>query len=324
MEMTAKQALETAVVFGEQCQLTGVYTASSAGSAEQPCALFLTAGLLHHIGPTRLYVELARSLSAQGVPGLRFDLSGAGDSEPSSLGGDFQERSVREVGEAMDHLQATYGHKRFVLLGLCSGADDALATSLQDPRVVGIVLLNGYAYPAGRFKWHLLLRFYLPRIFMWQKLRNRTVALANRVLKRRPVSQKTSQKSAQKSAQVSAPVSAQKSTQAAVSDDEQAALIQLDNDYRYIPPQEQTAQMLARLCEAETDVMFMYTGSEYDTYTYEGQLAAMYPALSRNPHLSERYLPEADHTLVLKEDREKVVQWVGEWFRLSAFKRQRL
>lgn len=304
MAIAATQSLESAVVFGSQCQLTGVYTAAAAVSEDPPCALFLTAGLLHHIGPTRLHVELARHLADQGVPGLRFDLSGAGDSEPSSLGGDFRERSIREIREAMDYLQTLHGHKRFVLLGLCSGADDALATSLQDPRVVGITLLNGYAYPAGRFKFHRLLRFYLPRIFMWQKLRNRAVALAGRVLSR--LSDR------------------HEATDTLLSGEEQAALIQLDDDYRYIPPQEQTADMLKRLCEAQTDILFLYTGSEHDTYTYEGQLRAMFPELSDSVHLQERYLPEADHTLILKEDREKLLQWVADWFRQAAFSRRSL
>ncbi|ASJ71508.1 alpha/beta fold hydrolase [Granulosicoccus antarcticus] len=299
------KVLETACAFGSQCQLTGIYTAPTDRQEKQPCALFLTAGLLHHIGPTRLHVELARSLATQGVAGLRFDLSGAGDSESSSLGGDFTERSIREVTEAMDYLQHHHDHQHFVLLGLCSGADDALATAQRDPRVVGIALLNGYAYPAGRFKFHRVLKFYLPRLFMWQKLLNRTTALRQRV------------QSVFNQDRVSSPKNSQ-------TDADQQALIQLDDDYRYIPPQSETGETLMRLCTAETDILFLYTGSEHDTYTYEGQLRAMFPELSDNVHLAERYLPKADHTLILKEDRETVVRWTGEWFSNSAFSRTRL
>lgn len=304
MDIKTSQARETACVFGTQCQLTGVYTEALGNPEAQPCALFLTAGLLHHIGPTRLHVELARSLARQGVAGFRFDLSGAGDSEPGSLGGDFQQRSVLEVREAMDYLQAHHGRQRFVLLGLCSGADDALATAQQDPRVVGLVLLNGYAYPAGRFLLHRILKFYLPRLFVWQKLRNRARRLVQRLL---PVLQKTLA-----------------TQEGALSAEEQQAVTQLDDDYRHIPPQEETAAILERLCQAETDMLFVYTGSEHDTYTYEGQLRDMFPALRDSPHLHERYLLKADHTLILKEDRDKVIQWVGEWFRQASFMRKEL
>lgn len=295
------QIFETTCSFGSQCQLTGVYTKPNQSSASPPCALFLTAGLLHHIGPTRLHVELARSLATQGVAGLRFDLSGAGDSESSSLGGDFQERSVREVCEAMDYLQDQHGHRQFVLIGLCSGADDSLATAQRDPRVVGIALLNGYAYPAGRFRFHRIMKFYLPRLFVWQKLVNRTATLLQRlatVLRRNAVPQGDS-----------------------LSSEEQQALLKLDEDYRHIPHQSETGDILGQLCAARTDILFLYTGSEHDTYTYQGQLQAMFPALRGNRHLSERYLPEADHTLILKEDREQAVQWIGEWFRQSTFSR---
>lgn len=78
------------------------------------------------MGPSRLQLELAHALSDQGIAGLRFDLSGVGDSETSSLGGYPAERLVSEVRQAMDYLQHGKAHQRFVLLGLCCGADDAL------------------------------------------------------------------------------------------------------------------------------------------------------------------------------------------------------
>ncbi|MGQ7845918.1 alpha/beta fold hydrolase [Granulosicoccus sp. 3-233] len=311
MANTTVHARETACTFGTDCQLTGVFTEASGEHHEQACALFLTAGLLHHIGPTRLHVELARSLAAQGVAGLRFDLSGAGDSEPSSLGGDYRQRPVREVTQAMDYLQAHHGKQRFVLLGLCSGADDALATAQQDPRVVGVVLLNGYAYPAGRFRFYRILRFYMPRLFVWQKLRNGAGRLLRRLLPRQPAATAVSTSSASVDVET-------------LTDQERLELLQLDNDYRHIPPQAETAAILQSLCQADTDLLFIYTGSEHDTYTYEGQLGAMFPDLRDDPHLQERYIQEADHTLILKEDRDKVIAWISEWFRQAMFTRHRL
>jgi len=237
-------------------------------------------------------VELARALSVQNVAGLRFDLSGVGDSETSSMGGYFIDRSVSEVRQAMDFLEERYGHTRFVLIGLCSGADDALAAAQRDQRIAGIVLLNGYAYEAGMFFIHRILKFYLPRIFMWQKIRNRV----KRILRR----------GNEDSAGI------------------EAALTELDDDYRYIPPQQETADVLANLCDVKTDLLFVYTGSEHDVYSYKGQLYAMFPRLRHNPHVTEHYLKEADHTLILKADRNRVVAWICEWFDRAGFNRTRL
>jgi len=282
-------SLEQACAFGSNSTLTGVYTPAVNAQRAQPCALYLTAGLLHHVGPTRLHVELARALSHRGFAGLRFDLSGVGDSETSSMGGYFVDRSVSEVTQAMDYLSESFGHERFVLIGLCSGADDAFATAQKDNRVAGIVLLNGYAYKAGLFMVNRLLKFYLPRLFMWQKIRNRLSKLVVRE------SESTRQNT--------------------------AALAELDDDFRYIPPQQETADALTALTNKKTDILFVYTGSEHEEYTYKGQLFAMFPSLRNNEHITEHYLKEADHTLILKDDRNKVVNWVCDWMETTGFKR---
>lgn len=281
---------EVACQFGEDAQLVGVYTHASTPHGDQPCALFLTAGLLHHVGPHRLYVEMARALATDGAASLRFDLAGVGDSETRSGGGDFAERSVIDVQSAMSYLTETFGHTRFVLIGLCSGADDALATAARDPRVVGTVLLNGYAYRAGQFMLHRILNFYLPRLFVWQKVRNRVLRLVGK-----------SVDSADKS--------------------EVEALTQLDEDYRDIPPIEHTGKRLAALTDSGTQLLFVYTGSEHDVYTYQGQLFDMFPRLRHNPRLREQYIKEADHTFVLRSDRDKLTEWVRSWYSGVPFRR---
>ena len=311
------QLAESTYSFGELCQLTGVYTPAvlescvdsgvdsgvdlgSGVDSESPCALFLTAGFLHHVGPTRLHVEMARALSLQGVAALRFDLSGVGDSETHSAGGYFTERSVAEIKQAMDTLESGRGHRKFVLFGLCSGADDALATALEDSRVVGLVMLNGYCYQAGWFKLFRLYRFYLPRLLKKEKLLNRFNALRHRFSNKAVGATSAS----------------------ALTAEQQAAVDQLDDDYRYVPPREQTEDQLVALCESRLDLLCIYTGSEHDDYTYAGQFLAMFPALRGDMHATGHYFARADHTLILKEDRDQIIDWVNDWFKTSAFKRQ--
>ena len=86
--------------------------------------IFLNSGILHHVGAHRLHVHLARKLAAQGYMAFRFDLSGIGDSVIHMGLNSVVERSVSETQEAMDLLQSNLGADRFILVGLCTGADN--------------------------------------------------------------------------------------------------------------------------------------------------------------------------------------------------------
>jgi len=122
--------------------------------------ILLNAGMVYRIGPFRLHVDLARRLNALGYPTLRFDQSTIGD---SGAGGKLlarPEQVVADVGEAMDLLHQQTGCRRFVLFGLCSGAQNAHSVAHADPRVVGAFFLDGY----GHRTLGQRLRHYLPRL----------------------------------------------------------------------------------------------------------------------------------------------------------------
>jgi dienelactone hydrolase len=136
---------EQALLLGRHKSLVGVLAqavpsipAASAGLA----VVLLNAGIIHRVGPNRMHVELARSLAAAGHTVLRFDLSGIGDSEPRADALAPLEASLADIREALDWLQSARSFNRFVLVGLCSGADQALLHSRDDPRVVGLALLD--------------------------------------------------------------------------------------------------------------------------------------------------------------------------------------
>jgi pimeloyl-ACP methyl ester carboxylesterase len=106
--------------------------------------LFLNVGHNYHIGPNRLYVNMARSFAASGWRTLRFDLSGIGDSPGTSgprKGNYYAKGSEVDVSAAIDRLQAE-GCTRFWLMGVCSGSYVAFQAAQADPRVTGQVLMN--------------------------------------------------------------------------------------------------------------------------------------------------------------------------------------
>lgn len=157
--------MEKIALFGESSNLVGVVTQPEAGKGSPWDVGFvlLNAGVIHHIGPNRLNVKLARRLAAVGFKSLRFDLSGIGDSRPSQSTMSYESQAVADIRTAMDYMQATCGVRRFVLVGLCSGADNAHA-SAHDERVYGLVMLEPYAYPLRSTRWRFqLMRLRSPR-----------------------------------------------------------------------------------------------------------------------------------------------------------------
>lgn len=133
---------EQAVLIGNQAPLVGIVTPPEKKDAGGTAFLLLNAGIVHRVGPNRLYVTLARQLSRAGCTVLRFDHSGIGDSGPRKDDIPFEQAAVSEVQDAMDWLAREKGSTRFVLVGLCSGALTAFRAACRDPRVSGLVLLT--------------------------------------------------------------------------------------------------------------------------------------------------------------------------------------
>ena len=72
---------EQALSLGPNHSIVGILTSPPRGVARKGIAvLLLNAGLIHHVGPNRLYVRLARVLASMGFSTVRFDFSGIGDS----------------------------------------------------------------------------------------------------------------------------------------------------------------------------------------------------------------------------------------------------
>jgi hypothetical protein len=147
------QITERVCKFGTDRSLLGIYAEprEELPDAALPTVILLNAGLLHHVGQNRLNVTLGRRLAEIGHPSFRFDFSGLGDSLVQRSALSVQERNVAEVREAMDFLQQTRGADRFVLIGLCTGADTAHRSAVADERVCGIVMLDGYSYITLRY-----------------------------------------------------------------------------------------------------------------------------------------------------------------------------
>lgn len=139
-------ALETAHSFGRDGHLAGIVSRPDDGPTSDLAVVFPNAGLTHHVGPWQLHVNLARHLAAAGVPALRFDLSGLGDSALPQQRESVTARTTADIHDAIDLISAECGARHIVMAGLCSGAIESHRAALTEERVCGVVLLDPPAY----------------------------------------------------------------------------------------------------------------------------------------------------------------------------------
>lgn len=145
LETVYKVDRPNAPLFGILCQHRHHITNPDWG------VIFLNPGAVRHIGPNRMWVEAARRLATRGITSLRVDLQGIGESPGElnlSIANLYQERLVEQVESAMTCLRVNQGVKKFVLIGLCSGAFWAFHAAVRNPEVRNAILLN-------------------PRLFFW-------------------------------------------------------------------------------------------------------------------------------------------------------------
>src|SRR6185436_1599981 len=100
--------------------------------------VFLSNRYARRIGPNRLYTASARRWAAQGLPSLRLDVRATGDSggpEQETVRNMYSEDGIDDARLALAYLRKEYGARRFVLIGLCSGAFAGFHAALAEPEV---------------------------------------------------------------------------------------------------------------------------------------------------------------------------------------------
>jgi predicted alpha/beta hydrolase len=136
--------------FGADHHLFGILTRPAAPTGK-PTVILLNAGSIHHVGPHRLYVRLARELASRGHPVLRFDFEGIGDSVlrgPGRENHPYEITAMADLQAAITHLRATEGSERFVLVGLCSGAYHVFKAGLEleDVAIEKLIAINPWYF----------------------------------------------------------------------------------------------------------------------------------------------------------------------------------
>ena len=134
--------------------------------------IVVTGGPQVRSGPHRLYVHLSRFLSDHGLPSLRFDYEGMGDSEGDFVG--FQHAGP-SIAAAMEFLQERFSSDLdFVFWSLCDGATaTALYCATCPERVKGMVLCNPLILTDEGLARSTIRHYYCHRLLdreFWRKL----------------------------------------------------------------------------------------------------------------------------------------------------------
>lgn len=133
--------------------------------------IIVVGGPQYRIGSHRHFVLLSRHLAESGIPCLRFDYRGMGDSTGDAR--DFTS-VADDIRAAVDtFLERSPGVQQVVLWGLCDGATAAAFYAAGDSRISGVVLLNPWVHTEQAEAIVYLKHYYLRRLAsaaFWQKL----------------------------------------------------------------------------------------------------------------------------------------------------------
>jgi dienelactone hydrolase len=277
---------DEALRFGSDGQLVGILSHPPGAAAPRASAtpamafVILNAGVLHRVGPHRLHVILGRRIAAAGVASLRLDLGGIGDSITTSDAASFRESAVADTREAMTGLAGAIGAERFVLFGVCAGADNSIATALADDRVAGIVLVDPAAYPTRRSQLrYLRMRAAEHRrpgdLVRWgARLAARRLRIAIAMLGRQGVDDPPSQG-------------------------------------REIPSAATFHDQLTQLVARGVKVLVVYSGIHGARYNHRDQIFELFPAL--RGRIDHAYFPTANHTFTELATQRELLAAVSGW-----------
>jgi dienelactone hydrolase len=255
---------EHILTFGPGSHLVGTLTRPT-GATKGTAILLLNAGVIHRMGPHRINVKLARRLAEDGFTVLRLDLSGQGDSDAPDGSLPFEQQAVKDLQEAMNHLQRLTHTDSFALAGICSGAHHGIAAAIDDDRLKALWMMDPHAYPSAKTKW-VRARKQLQLDFAGTLAR--WVTKAWQIIRMRIDTR-------------------------APPDGEPPMLI--DNPYP-TPPKSEFAGWIQTLLDKGVRLQVVYSGGMFWQYNHPSQWRETFSAFGRVAHVPCELLPDVDHT----------------------------
>jgi alpha-beta hydrolase superfamily lysophospholipase len=140
---------ESPVSIGSGTALFGIMTQPSQEEVRRRGVILINAGADYHMGPSRMYVSLARRWARSGYYVLRLDLAGLGDSDTRAGEADddtFPPAALDDIRDAVAYLRGRHDIREVTLMGLCSGAYHALRAAAAGLPMERVLLVNPQNY----------------------------------------------------------------------------------------------------------------------------------------------------------------------------------
>jgi pimeloyl-ACP methyl ester carboxylesterase len=282
---------ELPVLLGRQASLVGILAEASQAAQvkDAPVIVLLNAGIVHRVGPNRMYVLLARALAAAGYMSLRFDLSGIGDSPNRVDALPPLESALSDIREAVDWMAANKQACKVILVGLCAGADHSVLYASSDRRVVGMVLLDPSIPRTKRFHLNEFRRRLssLVKKGLAQALGSITNVLKGILPLHDDIGTNESE-----------PVERR------LDDDELRGMF--ESHYR-------------QSVLSDVKLLALITGGLPGQHNYREQLIDAFPDVPFGDRLTLEYLPQSDHSFTSESNRELLKQSVLRWLQTTSF-----
>lgn len=261
--------------------------------AQSRGVLIVVGGPQYRVGSHRQFTLLARSLAENGIPSMRFDYRGMGDSDGELR--DFEDVND-DLRMAMDtFMSAVPGMKDIVIWGLCDAASAALFYAHQDQRVSGLVLANPWVRTAGGMAKATLKHYYIDRLLqrdLWRKIFSGKFNYAAAVSSFFKL--------------IGNVFSSGKQA------DTTAAIATPNKDTRPLPD-----RMYDGFNRFSGNVLLIISGVDLTAREFTDMVNASRPwrRLLATPRVSMQKLSEADHTFSRRVWRDQVSTWTGDWIR---------
>lgn len=275
---------EDTLVLGESAHLVATLTTPTRAGGHPPpvIALLSNSGVIPRSGPNRMNVHLARRFADLGIPSVRFDLSGLGDSSRPAKPKPMMAQWLADCRAVMDLAEQRHGCARFLMIGFCSGAEVAHLLALEDPRLRAALLWDMYAYPTLGSRLHHL-AYKMRKLGPGGLLRK----VQDRVQRTLGIKQ--------------APVSSKTATPPAIPSQP--------------PDKAELMQRLQTLVDQGVSLHFSYAEGNPHWFNHEGQFRAMFKGAPFLQHVSFRFLREADHLLTEESAQRAFLGMTEDWLR---------